>query len=851
MDKLLKIFSLFFLFIITSYSQVKVTSLFSNENILNNYLFGISETRAVSLINDDWKIYQEKSHNVSTIKLPVAFSGDDQLTFERKIDLTQNQIDNNIIKIGFLGINNLAEIYLNGNNIFNHNNGVYPFEVILPKDFLRSDKSNKIVLKVKYKIDSETTIPVKQRFLFPEIQPGIIRDVYLKFIPKIFISQVNFESTLNASATSGKINFNIKLENYLPKPKFGQQNEVLININIFSQTQQLTQVSFSQSLGAKEIIDANFEVNLSNIIPWSPDTPNIYNCVVSIIKDGIVVDKFSKEISFFNIQKSNNSLLLNGNPFNIKGTTYLLNETSIFNENIYSRIRNDLQLIKQTGFNSVRFAKSFPHPYALLVCNEIGLLALIEVPFNSIPENFFEDINYKLKVTAFEKEFLSSYLNFSNTFLFGVGSGYLPNSKITENYISFIANELKKIDIKCYASFSGLQNNLINGLDFYGLELFSPTLESLKNSFYNLNPDVKKSLIITELTYPNYKGSSNGYLESNTFEAQAKYFEDALNLFEEYNINRFFINTFFNYTSVYESLFAGYTDDNSVKISVLSKFRNTNNIVYKVLHSKLNNGSKVAIPIGIKKEDNPIEFILIALVLALFMAVLINSKRKFREDATRALLKSYNFFQDIRDHRITSLFHTALLLLLISATLSLLVTIILFYFKSNMLLEFFISSFASKNISTSISYLAWNPKSAFIILFFAITIKFLLITIIIKILSYFVKTKVTTTNIFFVLIWAYFPITLLLPLELILHKILLMNIANTTILIFILLVLVWLFLRLLKGIYIIFDVSPFYVYLYSFTVILFFVGAFLLKYQITHSIIYYLGNAFKQYNSLI
>ncbi len=851
MDKLFKIISLFLLLIATTYSQIKVTSLISNEKISNNYLFGNSDTRNVFLINDNWKVYQENSNNVSAIKLPAIFSGDEQLIFEKRIDLTQYQIDNHIIKIGFLGINNYAEIYLNGNNIYNHNNGILPFEVILPKDFLKSDKSNKIVVKVKYKIDSENTIPVKQRFLFPEIQQGIIRDVYLKFLPKIFISQIDIINILNSSATNGKINFNIKIENYLPKPKFGQTNDVLINVNIFSATQQLSQINFTQSLGTKEIIDSKFEVNLSNIIPWSPETPNFYNCTISIVKDGIVLDKRIKTISFYNLQGNDNTLLLNGNPFNIKGTTYLLNETINSDENIYSRIKKDLQLIKQTGFNAVRFSKSFPHPFALQICNEIGLLALIEVPLNSIPEKFFEDNNYKLKIASFEKEFFSSYSNFSNTFLFGIGSGFLPNSTSTENFISFIAKDLKKSNVISYASFSGLQSSLINGLDFYGIELFAPDLESIKNSFNNLNPDIKKSLIITELTYPNYKGSSNGYLVNNSFEAQAKYFDDAINLFEDYNINGFFINTFLSYKTIYKSFYASYTDDNTVKISVLSKYKNTNNIVYKVLHSKLNDGSKVAIPIGIKKEDNPIEFILIALVLALFMAILVNSKRKFREDATRALLKSYNFFQDIRDHRITSLFHTSLLLLLISATFSLLVTIILFYFRNNLLLEFLISSFASRKISSSVSYLAWNPRLAFIIFFLIITIKFLLFTLLIKIASFFVKTRVSTTNIFFILVWAFFPVTLLLPLELILHKILLMNIANTTVLVLIILIFVWLFFRLLKGIYIIFDVSPFYVYFYSFTAILIFIGALLLKYQVTHLIIYYLENAVKQYNSLI
>ncbi|MCX7876903.1 MAG: hypothetical protein N2321_12175, partial [Melioribacteraceae bacterium] len=707
MDKLLRIITLILLGTVSIFSQIKVTSLISNKNnSIDNFIFGNSSTRTVFLINDNWKVYKENSSSkFSKTNLPAVFVGDDELVFERKLELTQSQIDNSIVKIGFLGINNVAEIFINGNNIFNNSNAILPFEIILPKDFLRADKSNIISVKVKYKIDSENTIPIKQRFLFPEIGKGIIRDVYVKILPKVNISRIDCINKLNSNATSGKINFNIKIENYLPKPKFGQSNDVIINVNIFSPNQQLLKFDFTQSLGTKEITDANFEVQVSNIIPWSPENPNSYSCEINLIKDGVLVDKQLKQISFYKFEK-NNSLTLNGNSFSFKGTTYLLNETKNEYEDIYDIIKKDLLLIKQTGFNSVRFSKSFPHPFAIKLCNEIGLFALIETPLNSIPENFFENNEFKLKVISLEKDFISTYLNFSNTFLFGIGSSFLPNSDITEKFISQVTKEINYYNILNYASFVGLQKNTISNLDFYGVEIFSSPIESIKNSFTEINPSIKNTLFVSELTYSNYKGTTSGYLVKNSVEAQAKYYDDFINLTEELNINGFFINTLLNYKGVYESFFSGYTGDSNYKISVLSKYRNTNNLSYKVLESNLNNGSKVAIPIGIRKEENPIEFILIALFLAIMMAILINSKRKFREDASRALLKSYNFFADIRDHRIISSFHTTLLMLLVSATFSLLFTILLYYYKDNFLLEKIILSFASTRLSSSISFLA-------------------------------------------------------------------------------------------------------------------------------------------------
>jgi hypothetical protein len=56
---------------------------------------------------------------------------------------------------------------------------------------------------------------------------------------------------------------------------------------------------------------------------------------------------------------------------------------------------------------------------------------------------------------------------------------------------------------------------------------------------------------------------------------------------------------------------------------------------------------------------------------------------------------------------------------------------------------------------------------------------------------------------------------------------------------------------LLKGIYVIFDVRPFLVYLYSFLILIIFFGGIILKYQLSSSTLYYILNVLKQYKSMI
>jgi len=276
-----------------------------------------------------------------------------------------------------------------------------------------------------------------------------------------------------------------------------------------------------------------------------------------------------------------------------------------------------------------------------------------------------------------------------------------------------------------------------------------------------------------------------------------------------------------------------------------------NNIAYKVIASKLTTNEKVTIPIGTAKDDSPLSFILFALALAIVLAVLINTKKKFREDCSRALFRPYNFFADIRDHRILSGIHTVIMMLIQAGAGSLLFTILLYFLKSNILVDKILLSFGSAALMKSVSYLAWNPQACFVILFSVFVAKFVLLSLIIKFASFFIKTRVEILSIFYTVTWSFLPFTLLLPVELVLYKVLVAGSVNTAILIFLIIYFLWILQRLLKGIYVIFDVRPGRVYFYSLLVIVLIFGGVILKFQLSHSTLYYISNAIKQYKSMI
>ena len=102
----------------------------------------------------------------------------------------------------------------------------------------------------------------------------------------------------------------------------------------------------------------------------------------------------------------------------------------------------------------------------------------------------------------------------------------------------------------------------------------------------------------------------------------------------------------FDYYGDFNSLYSKFSTNNFYQIGILGADRNVNRIGYNVIKSKLKKANRITIPLGSKADDAPLFFIIMGLGLSIFMGVLVNSKKKFREDAMRALLRPYNFFSD-------------------------------------------------------------------------------------------------------------------------------------------------------------------------------------------------------------
>ena len=823
----------------------------------DSLFFDITPTRSIIPLNGKWTVRPAGDEDAPKVEVnvPSVFEGEGELIFEKEFELTRNQVVKNSLELIFFSVNYTADISLNKTIIYRHSGGEYPFRVQLPRDILKSDGKNLLSVSLNYKLDSKNSIPQKQRFLFPQNFGGIISDVYIHLVPDFNISKETIKETFSSNYQSVLLEMETLIKNNIirdnPIPvKDAEIYRLLISIVDATGNTVKVLPEYKFTLERNKDITILQKVDVPQAILWTPQNPSSYIIKQELFKADSLIDLTKKSIALYELKSNKESITLNGSDFVLKGVCYYPSYEGFGKLLTYDKMEQDISLIKETGFNCVRFAKSTVHPYYLKLCEKYGLFAFLEIPINGVPSGIAEDEGFINRSKDFLLNYLSFYSEYSSFAAIGFGGTYLPQLSAHISLISTLANLSKqKSNRLTYASFFGKDLKEIDDLDLYGLEFLGDNPADSDQKIKELQDEIGKGKVfLSSVTYPVYLGSSDGYLNEFSYEAQAKYFEGLIDYVSQGQIPAFFINTFTDYRGDYSSLICGYNKNNLYHIGLLDEYRSKNRISYKVVYSKLNNLEKVTIPIGNKKDDSPMVFIISGLLLAIFMGVLVNSGRKFRDDASRALLRPYNFYSDIRDQRIISAYQTSILGLIIAAVTALIFSNILFHLKNDVIFEKVLLAFASPSLIRDINYLAWNPFMSLLWLTVFNIVLFVIITLLIEIASFFAKTRVYIISVYFTFIWALLPVVLLIPVGIILYRVLLNNTINLYIYIGLGIVFFWILYRLMKGIYVLFDTRPSTVYFYTSLFIIAVIVAVLFYFELKHSTIQYILFAFKQFN---
>ncbi len=829
-------FFLFFLALSVSvFGAIKISSIKQkfNDDFSAETLFP-SSARGVIALTNNWSVFpEEHPEKKAVLDIPVLVEGNASLVLQNEFTLTQKQIDENEIQIEFGGLDYFAEISINDQSTFKRPYGGIPFSFHVPKEILLADEPNKITVKINTALNSYSTIPPVQRFLFPEHRGGILGSVKVRLIPsnRILSADFNYELFSKKKKKFAKIKFDIKTATEAPGNFTAKVTLYDNNLNAIAETKAKSN-SLSPEFSA--------EVTIEKPLLWSPENPRIYYAKISLSAADSVLDEYSEIVPLFTIAKNERGLFMNGKPFSLRGVTYVPFSKANNPDFSYEQVKNDLDLAKSLGFNFIRFANQIPDENIIYLAAKAGFLISVEMPVNFLPDALFDDDVFQKVISDYSREFVNNYSKYFNVLLLGAGNSFLPNSAYQIKYVNYFADLVKNKSGKfSFASFLALPEQNV-ATDFTNIEFYS---EFNSAELQKLNGS--QNIFITG-TYPAFAGSKSGSLVRNSYEAQGAFYKKILKFYKKRKLAGVFINSLTDYSGDFNSLYASYSENRLYKIGIVGTDRKAKRIGYNVVRESLQNGKNVMIPLGAKKAGFPLLFVVVPLFLAAMIAFVINSRRKFREDTLRALLRSYNFFSDIRDLRLLSGFHSYFMFVVNSATFALLVVNILYFLRSNIVLDKIVVAFGSASFSDFVSFLAWKPVNAFFVLFGIFVGLTVLITLVLKFFSVFNPTRVLFSSIFYTVVWAFMPVNLLIPLELLLLKMLGLNVANFWIYLFLFLFVIWLVLRLFKGVYVVFDIRPSTVYLFGLGTLFVIFGGLLIYVQTSANALDYIAAAIAQ-----
>lgn len=260
-----------------------------------------------------------------------------------------------------------ATVWINGEKMEIHQGGYTPFSLEITS-LLRREK-NLVVVRAFDEVRSKLQPSGKQSKQWESSgctytrTTGIWQTVWLEAVPSTFIQSFRLYPDLDG----GRVAFEVNIE--------GETQGLVLDLKVFASGKQVGErkVSVRRTMF--------FTVELSEIHPWQPDRPFLYDLEFSLKGKRNIEDKLT---SYFGLRK-----------IEIQGKKVLLNNKTVFQrlvidqgfypDGVYTApsdeaLRRDIEISLSCGFNGARLHQKVFEPRFLYWADRLGYLVWGEYP---------------------------------------------------------------------------------------------------------------------------------------------------------------------------------------------------------------------------------------------------------------------------------------------------------------------------------------------------------------------------------------------------------------------------------------------------------------------------------------
>ncbi len=265
------------------------------------------------------------------------------------------------------GANSSADVYMNGKHIAHHDGGYSIFRVEITAT-LRNENCLAVLVNNS---ENDTVYPQTADFTF---YGGIYRNVNIIGVSKTHFALEEFGTpgirvTATPKDNAAAVLIETQIENMLKGDKIR-----------FSITDA------NDAIVCEKIIeDSTCELTINNVHLWNGvKDPYLYRATVSIIREDTVIDfvstRFGCRSFLIDAQKG---FILNGQEYPLRGVSRHQDRKDIGNALLAEHHKEDMELIREMGANTIRLAHYQHDQYFYDLCDEYGMTVWAEIPYIS------------------------------------------------------------------------------------------------------------------------------------------------------------------------------------------------------------------------------------------------------------------------------------------------------------------------------------------------------------------------------------------------------------------------------------------------------------------------------------
>jgi len=272
----------------------------------------------------------------------------------------------NKIAIYFEGVYMSSEVFINGKSLGVHPYGYTSFSYDLTP-YLNFGKENVIAVRV------DNSQHVNSRWYSGS---GIYRHVWMMATNPVHVAQ--WGAAITTPVVSAK-KATVQVKTLVKNETSSAQNVVVKAIiwNKHSKNAGNSQAKIEIPANSEKEITQT--INVSNPMLWTPETPNLYQAQIQVLKDKNVLDDTKTGFGIRSIKfTAEKGFQLNGKTVKINGGC-VHHENGCLGSAAFDRAEvRKVELLKTGGFNAVRTSHNPPTEAFLDACDRLGLLVMDE-----------------------------------------------------------------------------------------------------------------------------------------------------------------------------------------------------------------------------------------------------------------------------------------------------------------------------------------------------------------------------------------------------------------------------------------------------------------------------------------